>query len=114
MDHVCIVVVGYSFENGEEQHEGATDAVCGGEQHIASGTVPAHVWRVREEGAVAGEEVVHAQVRRLVTEVATPEKDEAAAGRHGNVLTEEVTGEARHVRRHMAVQKRHGGGGGRG
>jgi orotidine-5'-phosphate decarboxylase len=68
-----------SIEIGYKQHEGAADAVCGGEQVIVSRSIiRADALWVREEGAVAGEDVADTQARWLVPGVAATEDDEAA------------------------------------
>jgi hypothetical protein len=100
-----------SFVDGmmeAEYQEGAVDAIFGGEQDIPRKPCAifwADAWRVREEGALAGEYVVHTQVREVVAEVAALEEDEATAGGQGNVLGEEIAREARHKRGYMITQK---------
>jgi hypothetical protein len=70
------------------------------------GTIRVGVWWVREEVALAGDEVIHAQVRELVADVmATAQEYEATTGRYWIVLIKEVICKTRHVGGYMVVQK---------
>jgi hypothetical protein len=96
----CIVIARRGYRVEDEHQEEAVDAICGGEQgvptkHIVVDRVDVRRWRVREEGAVTAEWVVHAELRgELVDEMAKFEEDEATMGGEGIVLVKELIGEA--------------------
>jgi hypothetical protein len=72
----------------------------------ASGLIRPDAWWVREESAAAGDWVVHAQVIEYAARMATAEEDEASTRYHGAVVAKEAIRGARHVGKHMVLEKR--------